>query len=242
MKLVVTRERNKNYYRVLHVPIWIWVFWVLPGHLTYTLYKYGPDRRHWYWLAVVVVVCAWRSYVGRLPGCETQPYIRYWGQDLPNLPYRVICYTAAWIDLMVPFAINLIGLTYAFVTRGTWLVDDLYHWLYYPLAALIVLATVFDITPRTRRSTIQEGAERAWLYIAIWTVVPTQIVNWAMWRIGKHLDVTPQGLADLRFFACVFTAGLIFTLGVKGKLPRTARYYATREDATAAAVAAESEA
>jgi hypothetical protein len=122
------------------------------------------------------------------------------------------------------------------------MVDDLYHWLYYPLAAVIVLATLLDITPRTRRSTIQEGAERAWLYIAIWTVVPTQIVNWAMWRMGKYFDVTPQGLADLRYFACVITAGLIFTLGFKGKLPRTARYYATREDATKAAIAAESEA
>ena len=25
MKKVVEREKNKNYYRVLHVPIWIWV-------------------------------------------------------------------------------------------------------------------------------------------------------------------------------------------------------------------------
>ena len=38
MKKVVEREKNKNYYRVLHVPIWIWVFWILPGHLTAALY------------------------------------------------------------------------------------------------------------------------------------------------------------------------------------------------------------
>ena len=31
MKQAVFRERNKQYYRVLHSPIWIWVFWVLPG-------------------------------------------------------------------------------------------------------------------------------------------------------------------------------------------------------------------
>ena len=54
MKKVVERERNKNYYRVLHVPIWIWAFWILPGHLTADLYAHGPDRRHWIWLAVVL--------------------------------------------------------------------------------------------------------------------------------------------------------------------------------------------
>src|SRR5262245_61863858 len=53
MKKVVERERNKNYYRVLHVPIWIWAFWILPGNLTADLYAHGPDRRHWIWLAIV---------------------------------------------------------------------------------------------------------------------------------------------------------------------------------------------
>ena len=57
MKKVVEREKNKNYYRVFHVPIWIWVFWILPGHLTADLYAHGPDRRHWIWLAIVTSVC-----------------------------------------------------------------------------------------------------------------------------------------------------------------------------------------
>src|SRR5437763_1805942 len=62
MKQAVFRERNKQYYRVLHTPIWFWVFWVLPGFpLTYDLYAHGPDRRHWIWLAVVVAVVVWRG-------------------------------------------------------------------------------------------------------------------------------------------------------------------------------------
>ena len=65
MKQAVFRERNKRYYRVLHTPIWIWVFWVLPGWpLTYDLYTRGPDRRHWIWLAVILVVVAWRGLAG----------------------------------------------------------------------------------------------------------------------------------------------------------------------------------
>ncbi len=56
-KQAVFRERNKRYYRVLHTPIWIWVFWVLPGWpLTYDRYTHGPDRRHWIWLAIIVFV------------------------------------------------------------------------------------------------------------------------------------------------------------------------------------------
>ena len=70
MKQAVFREKNKGYYRVLHTPIWIWVFWVLPGWpLTYDLYTHGPDRRHWIWLGIVAAVVFWRGWLGRVPGC-----------------------------------------------------------------------------------------------------------------------------------------------------------------------------
>ncbi len=113
-KQAVFRERNKRYYRVLHTPIWIWVFWVLPGWpLTYDLYTHGPDRRHWIWLAIILVFVAWRGLAGRLPGCEPRPYITHYGVHQPNLWYRVVCYTAAWVDIIVPYALNLIGLIIA---------------------------------------------------------------------------------------------------------------------------------
>src|SRR5882672_10638166 len=120
MKKVVERERNKTYYRVLHVPIWLWVFFILPGNLTYALFTHGPDRRHGWWLAVVAALCAWRGLAGRLPGVEPRPYITYYGAEQPNLPYRVVCYTAAWIGLLVPFALNGIGLAVAAIT-GDWM-------------------------------------------------------------------------------------------------------------------------
>src|SRR5262249_60208666 len=87
MKKVVTRERNKNYYRVLHVPIWIWAFWILPGRLTADLYAHGPDRRHWAWLAIVTAVCAWRGFLGRLPGAERQRAITQYGGEKPTARY-----------------------------------------------------------------------------------------------------------------------------------------------------------
>jgi hypothetical protein len=223
MKQAVTRERNKTYYRVLHTPLWVWVFFILPGNLTYALYAKGPDARHVWWLAAVTAVCAWRGFMGRLPGCEFQPYVTHWGVDQPNLPYRVVCYTAAWIDLLVPFALNALGLVLA-VTTGQWRLAELYRWLYFPLAAAIVLATLLDLTPRARRSTLYEGAERAWFYVAAWTVIPAQLAAWAAWRLGGRLGLDSASLAWLRFGAFFSVTAIILWLGIAGRLPRTERY------------------
>jgi hypothetical protein len=223
MKKVVERERNKTYYRILHLPIWVWVFFVFPGHLTYALYLQGPDRRHWIWLGVVVAVCAWRGFAGRLPGVEPRPYITHYGLDEPNLPYRVVCYTAAWVDLLVPFALNLIGLIIAAAT-GSWLIRELYERLYYPLALAVVAATWLDWTPRARRSTVNEGFEKAWFYVGIWTVVPAQIAAWAAWRLGGRLGMEGIALGRLRFGVFALFAAAAFLLGLRGQLPRTERY------------------
>ncbi|HEY2115569.1 MAG TPA: hypothetical protein VGJ51_10780, partial [Candidatus Angelobacter sp.] len=137
---------------------------------------------------------------------------------------RVVCYTAAWIDLLVPFTINLVGLVINFFT-GRWIINDLFAKLYYPLAAAVVLATVVDLTPRTRRSTRGEGAEKGWFYVAIWTVVPTQLAGWAMWRLGKYFDLSPASLGQVRLATFLIVAGGFFALGLLGKLPRTERYH-----------------
>lgn len=225
MKQAVFRERNKQYYRVLHAPIWLWVFWVLPGYpLTYELYTHGPDWRHWLWLSLVVLAVAWRGLNGRIPGCEERPYINYYGVDQPNLPYRVVCYTAAWIDLLVPFTLNLVGMVIASI-NGRWMLHDLYRLGYYPLALAIVVAAMLDWVPRAKRSTFGEGAERAWFYVAIWTVVPTQVVNWGAWRLGRFMHLDTAALAHVRLAVCVLATAFFFLLGYAQKLPRTIRYY-----------------
>jgi len=230
MKKVVERERNKNYYRVLHVPIWIWVFWILPGNLTGDLYVHGPDRRHWLWLAIVTAVCVWRGFAGRLPGAEPRPYITHWGVHQPNLWYRVVCYTAAWIALLVPYTLNLLGLVIANLT-GQWTLKTMYNWLYWVLALLVVLATAFGVTPRARRSTKNEGAERAWFYVTIWTVVPTQVIAWAMWRLGSRFGMSGAPLDRLRLAAFLVSTAFFFGLGCLAKLPRTDRYYVVGAEA-----------
>lgn len=224
MKKVVEREKNKAYYRVLHVPIWLWVFFVLPGNLTYALYLQGPDWRHGVWLVIVFAFCAWRGFAGRLPGVEPQPYVTHYGVDQPNLAYRVVCYTAAWIDLLVPFALNLVGLILA-VFAGRWLLADLYAYVYYPLALAIVLATALNLTPRAKRSTKNEGAEKAWFYVGIWTIVPTQVAAWAAWRLAGKLHFSPDELNQLRLTVFILVGAFLLLLGIRGKLPRSQRLY-----------------
>jgi len=233
MKKVVERERNKTYYRVLHVPLWIWVFWVLPGNLTFDLYSHGPDRRHWIWLAIVTAVCAWRALFGRLPGVEPAPYITHYGDDKPNLWYRRVCYTAAWIDLLTPFALNLAGLVINAVS-GRWIIGELYAKFYYVIAAAIVIALLLNLVPRARRSTRNEGAEKAWFYVAVWTVVPTQGAGWAMWRLGQYFDLSVAALNQLRLATFLAVAGIFFLLGSMGKLPRTRPYYVSAKEAMSA--------
>ena len=224
MKKVVERQRNKIYYRILHVPLWIWVFWVLPGHLTADLYAHGPDLRHWIWLAFVIAACAWRGFLGRLPGVEPAPYITHYGEEKPNLWYRVVCYTAAWIDLLVPFTLNFAGLLINLFT-GRWIIGALYPKFYYILAGVIVLATALDFTPRARRSTSKEGAEKAWFYVAVWMVVPTQIAAWGMWRLGRYFALPTSNLDALRLLTFLVVASTFFALGFLGRLPRTQRYH-----------------
>jgi hypothetical protein len=136
----------------------------------------------------------------------------------------VVCYTAAWVDIIVPYALNLIGLVIASI-NSRWILKDLYHYGYYPLALAVVLATVFDWIPRAKRDTFGEGAERAWFYVAIWTVVPTQVINWGAWRFGKFMDLSPLPLARVRLVVCLLSTAFFFLLGYSQRLPRTTRHY-----------------
>jgi hypothetical protein len=205
----------------------VWVFFILPGNLTYSLYLRGPDRRHAIWLGVVIAACVWRGLAGRLPGVEPRPYITHYGVHQPNLPYRVVCYTAAWIDILVPFTLNLIGLVTALFT-GTWILEQLYARLYYPLALATAGATLLDLTPRARRSTAGEGAEKAWFYVGVWTVVPAQMAIWGAWRLGGKLGLAPFELAVLRFVVFILLATVFFVAGARERLPRTQRYHSGR--------------
>src|SRR5712692_7954702 len=59
------RERNKVAYRLAHWPIWIWVFFLAPGPLTFQLFAYGFDRAMAAWLGAVLLATGIAGLRGR---------------------------------------------------------------------------------------------------------------------------------------------------------------------------------
>jgi hypothetical protein len=109
----VYREWNTPLYRLAHWPIWIFVFGIAPGPLTFDLFARGFQAPAARWLGAVLLVTAIAGMRGRLPGVEPRPYIVRFTEDKPNPLYRRICYTAAWSNLAAFTLLNLAGLTYA---------------------------------------------------------------------------------------------------------------------------------
>ena len=75
------RERNTRIYRLCHWPIWIWVFFLTPGPLTFSLFAHGFHWGNLIWLAAVLLGTGAALLRGRLPGAEPRPYILRFDED-----------------------------------------------------------------------------------------------------------------------------------------------------------------
>ena len=210
------RERNTWLYRLAHWPIWIFVFGIAPGPLTFDLFERGFQMPVARWLGVVLVFTGIAGLRGRLPGVEPRPYILRFTEDKPNPLYRRICYTVAWSDLIAFAALNFAGLAYASVT-GLWRLRQIYDDAYFPLTIGLWTCGVLGWLPRVRSSTKGEGTERRYFYGAVWAVWPAQSLLGLLWKVLPHTrqaDVVKL-LAFASVMACV---GYLARLG---KLPRT---------------------
>src|SRR3954465_10949041 len=163
------RERNKVSYRFNHWPIWIWVFFIAPGPLTFDLFAHGFDTRMSIWLAAVMTGTAIAGLRGRLPGCEPAPYIIRFTEDRPNPLYRRVCYTTAWGEVVAFAVLNIAGLAWALMT-GEWHLRQMYERAYFPIAGTIWLLGACGWLPRVKRSTKGEGHERRYFYGSVWAV------------------------------------------------------------------------
>jgi hypothetical protein len=210
------RSRNKLYYRVNHWPIWIFVFFIAPGPLTFDLFERGFDRRMIVWLGVVLAATAIAGLAGKLPGCEPAPYIIRFTEDRPNPLYRRICYTAAWGEVVAFAVLNAGGLLYAIVT-GEWRLKQLYEWFYLPIAGTFWMLGALGRLPRVKPSTRGEGHERRYFYGSVWAVTIAQPVLWLLWK------VLPRSTAFDIIKLVVFVSILAFVgnLARRGLLPRT---------------------
>ncbi len=210
------RTRNKPYYRLAHWPIWITVFYLAPGPMTFTLFARGANHRMLWWLLAVLVGTGLAGLCGRLPGVEPAPYILRFTEDRPNPLYRRICYTLAWSDLLCYALLNLAGMLDALVS-GAWHLRQIYLAAYFPLAAAICLLGALGRLPRVAPSTKGEGDERRYFYGCCWAVPPAQAVLWILWLTlprARWADV-----AKLVVFLAILAA--IGWMAKRGLLPRT---------------------
>ena len=210
------RHRNKLYYRFNHWPIWIFVFFIAPGPLTFDLFERGVDARMLTWLAVVLAGTGLAGILGQLPGSEPRPYIIRFTEDRPNPLYRRICYTTAWGEVVAFAVLNIAGLVWA-VATGEWRLKQMYEVAYFPIAGTVWLLGALALLPRVKRSTKGEGHERRYFYGSVWAVCVAQPTLWLLWKVVPH---TRSG--DL-FKLAVFVGILIFMgqQARRGRLPRT---------------------
>jgi hypothetical protein len=210
------RERNKASYRLAHWPIWIWVFFIAPGPLTFDLFARGFDRRMALWLGAVLIGTGIAGLRGRLPGVEPQPYIIRFTEDRPNPIYRRVCYTLAWSEVIAFAVLNIAGLIGAIVT-GRWQLRQLYDVGYFPIVVSVWILGASGLLPRVKRSTQGEGHERRYFYGSVWAVCIAQPVLWVLWKGLPHSR--PADAIKLAVFIGILT--YVGNMARRGLLPRT---------------------
>jgi hypothetical protein len=210
------RVRNKIGYRLAHWPIWIWVFFIAPGPLTFDLFDRGVDRRMGLWLAIVLAGTAIAGLRGRLPGVEPAPYIIRFTEDRPNPLYRRVCYTLAWSEVIAFAVLNVAGLAYA-AYSGEWRLRQIYDAAYFPIVIAIWILGAAGRLPRVKPSTQGEGHERRFFYGSVWAVCVAQPVLWVLWKV---LPEAPWADA-LKLAVFVAVLAWVGNLARLGLLPRT---------------------
>ncbi|MGJ5817306.1 hypothetical protein [Paludibaculum fermentans] len=212
------RTRNKTYYRVNHWPIWIFVFFLIPGPVTFKLFAEGFGGNMVWWLAAVLVGTGIAGLRGRLPGSEPAPYIIRFTEDRPNPVYRRICYTFAWGAAISYGLLNLVGLVVA-VTTGKWMMKQIYWYGYFPVVIPVWILGALGKLPRVKPSTAGEGHERRYFYGTVWAMCIAQPTVGILWKIlprNRTSDV-------IELVTFVSVLALVGWMSVKGLLPRTRR-------------------
>ncbi len=212
------RAKNKPHYRLAHWPIWIWVFFLAPGPLTFSLFAYGFNTWNALWLGAVLLGTGIAGLRGKLPGVEPRPYIIRFTEDKPNPLYRRVCYTFAWSAIVTYAVLNAAGFVDALV-NGTWRMRQVYEGAYFPIAIAIWIAGAAGWLPRVKSSTKGEGHERRYFYGSVWAVCFAQPMLGLLW-----VTMPPGRTGDL-VKLIVFLAILAATgfAAVRGLLPRTRR-------------------
>ena len=210
------RERNKVSYRFAHWPIWIFVFFIAPGPLTFDLFAHGFDSRMALWLGAVLAGTGIAGLWGKLPGVEPRPYIIRFTEDRPNPLYRRICYTLAWSEVIAFALLNATGLALAIGT-GAWRMRQLYDAAYFPIVITCWILGALGRLPRVKASTQNEGHERRYFYGSVWAVCIAQPILWFLWKVLPR-STAADAIKLVAFLGIVAYVG---NMARRGLLPRT---------------------
>jgi len=210
------RERNTRIYRLAHWPLWIWVFFLAPGPLTFSLFAHGFSTGNLLWLGAVLLGTGIAGLRAQLPGVELRPYILRFDEDKPNPLYRRVCYTFAWNAVLSFALLNLAGLIVAVVT-GTWYLKQIYTYGYPPLCSIILVLGLSGALPRVGNSTKGEGTERRYFYGSVWAATIGQTVLLILWKALPHTH--SADIIKLSVYLC--TLLLVGLAANRGLLPRT---------------------
>ena len=214
------RLHNKPWYRLAHWPIWIWVYFLAPGPLTFVLFAHGFGAWNEAWLVAVLMGTGIAGIYGQLPGVEPAPYILRFDEDKPNPLYRRVCYTFAWNAVLNFALLNMAGLVYAVVT-GFWRLKQIYLYAYSPLCAFILFLGIVGKLPRVGLSTKGEGAERRYFYGSVWAVTAAQTVLLILWKtLPPSISATRTG-SLIKLLAFTGVLALMGLAARRGLLPRT---------------------
>ena len=203
-------------YRLAHWPIWIFVFFIAPGPMTFSLFEHGLSARMMSWLAIVLAGTGLAGLFGRLPGVEPKPYILRFTEDRPNPVYRRVCYTLAWSEAIAFAVLNIAGLAWA-ISSGEWRLRQMYEAAYFPIVGTCWVLGALGLLPRVRRSTQGEGHERRYFYGTVWAVCIAQPILWLLWKVLPRTRTADT----LKLAVFLGVLAYIGNLARRGRLPRT---------------------
>src|ERR1700753_2202352 len=210
------RERNTRLYRLAHLPIWVCVFFLAPGPLTFDLFAHGGSVKNIAWLLFVMAATGVAGFYGQLPGVEPRPYILRFTEDRPNPLYRKISYTFAWNAVLNFALMNLAGLVIAVVT-GKWVMKQIYLQAYFPVCAVVLLLGLVGMLPRVGPSTKGEEIARRYFYGAVWAAVIAQTLLVVLWKALPRSPLTDK----IKLSAYVLILCGVGVAAARGLLPRT---------------------
>ena len=198
-----------------HWPIWIFVFFIAPGPLTFDLFERGFDGRMALWLGVVLLATGIAGCAAACPAWSLRPTSsgsRKTAQ--PAVSARLLHVRVERRDHVRRAEHRRPGRRDRH--RRVVFEADL-RYAYFPIAGTVWLLGALGKLPRVKPSTKGEGHERRYFYGTVWAMCIAQPALWLMWYVLP--DTRVGNSLKLAIFLGILA--YVGNLARLGRLPRT---------------------